>query len=196
MKNKKIKEELEKELTKNVKKSRYKHVKSVQSFANELIHSHKINNQSIKDNIDIAVLSHDLFRDLPHDVLFELANKYGIIPHEIEKNTPILLHGKVSAEYVREKFSISQSTYRAIYFHTSGNINLDIIGKILIISDTLERTRDFEEASYLRKLSLKDIEKGYYEVIKNKMKYALIKNLPILKDTYILYNKLRSENYG
>lgn len=193
MNNNIIKKEIEEELIKKVKETRYKHVKSVQSFANELIKSHKIRNQNIIDNIEIAILSHDLFRDLSKELLINLADKYGIIPNEIEQFTPILLHGKIAAEYIRIKYDINQNTYRAIYFHTGGNVNLDIIGKILIISDTLERTREFKNASSLREKSLKNIEEGFYEVIKNKMKYALIKNLPILKETYILYNKLRGE---
>ncbi|MDK2945385.1 bis(5'-nucleosyl)-tetraphosphatase (symmetrical) YqeK [Geotoga petraea] len=193
MNNNIIKKEIEEKLIKQVKETRYKHVKSVQSFANELIKSHKIRNQNIIENIEIAILSHDLYRDLSKEQLLNLADKYGIIPNEIEQTSPILLHGKIAAEYIRKKYNANQSTYRAVYFHTGGNVNLDIIGKILIISDNLERKRDFKNVSSLREVSFKNLEEGFYEVIKNKMKYALIKNLPILKETYILYNKLRGE---
>ena len=186
-------EEIEKELKKKVKNSRYKHVKAVQSFSKELIESYKINDKKIIENINIASLGHDLFRDNNEEYFLKKSKEFGIIPNSIEKKTPILLHGKIAAEYIRKKYKINSSVYKAIYFHTSGNISFDIIGKILIISDTLERNRDFEGVDKLRKIALSSLANGFYEVVKNRMKYAILKNLPILHETYILYNKLRGE---
>lgn len=193
MSNNIIIKEIEKELKGKVKKSRYKHVKAVQSFSKELIESYGINDEKIIESINIATLGHDLFRDSNEKFFLEKAKQFGIVPNCIEKKTPILLHGKIAAEYLKIKYIINDSVYKAIYFHTSGNINFDLIGKILIISDSLERTREFAEVKKIRKIALSSLRKGFYEVIKNKIAYAVIKNLPILPETYILYNRLRGE---
>lgn len=188
-----IYEELKLKLKTMVKSERFDHVMSVENFADDLIKAHNINNIEIIKSIKIAIISHDMFRDFNKDMILKKANEYGISQNDIEKKSPILLHGKIAAEYIKEKFNINSSIYKAVYFHTSGNINYGIVGKILIISDTLEKNRDFKGVDELRKISFQNLNKGYFEVIKNRIDYALSKNLPILNETFILYNKLRGE---
>ncbi|MGM0640586.1 MAG: bis(5'-nucleosyl)-tetraphosphatase (symmetrical) YqeK [Thermotogota bacterium] len=185
--------DLKKILKDQVKKNRYEHVLSVEKYADVLIKKHKIKEEKLINRIKIAVISHDLFRDIPDNEKIKKSREYGIIPNSLETKNPILLHGKIAAEYVNNNYNIDNEVFKAIYFHTSGNICFKTIGKILIISDTLEFNRSFKGVEKLREISYKNLEKSYFSIIKNRMNYSLKNDLPILNETYTLYNKLRGE---
>ena len=193
MNNIEIYNELKEKLKNNVSEKRYEHVMSVKKFSEDILNKHKIDDKKIINGIKISVISHDLFRDISDDKMIKKSLEYGLIPNALEKNTPILLHGKISAEYLKNNYSIDNEVYKAIYFHTSGNVCFKTIGKILIISDTLEYNREFKGVEKLRKISFENLEKGFFNVIKNRINFAVKNDLPILKETYTLYNKLRGE---
>ncbi|RKX42735.1 MAG: HD domain-containing protein, partial [Thermotogae bacterium] len=64
------------------------------------------------------------------------------------------------------------------------------LGKILVIADVVEQSRDFPQVDELRKLALAgDLDEAYRAVIKQKALYALEKNLLILPETTETWNE-------
>lgn len=180
-------EELKKYLKITIKsKKRLEHIFNVVDFSKKLAQIHKLPEKKVK----VAALGHDLFRDVDSNRLIKLAEFYKIPLDKFDKNRPILLHGKISAEFLKRKFYIDEDIYQAIYYHTSGYEKMGDIGKALVISDSAGDDRDFEGVEELRKVSYTSLNEGYKLVIKNKISYALAKEIYILEDTYKTWNTL------
>lgn len=183
----KIIEELKNYLNVTIKsKKRLEHIYSVVDFSQNLAFAHSLS----KEKMTIAALSHDLFRDVKPDKLIKISHIYGITLDQFDKIKPILLHGKIGAEFLRRKYNIDDEIYQAVYYHTSGYEHMKKIGKALVISDSAADGRDYDGIEELRKISFSSLEEGYKLVIKNKINYALLKNRFILEQTIKTWNKM------
>lgn len=167
--------------------NRRKHLFSVRDFSLILAKKHAVD--SIK--CEIAAISHDLFRDVNPLKLLKMAKAYRINMSHIEKLHPVLLHGKVSAEFLKKRFVIEdEEILCAVAYHTSGHVNFDKIGKILFISDSVEMTRDYPGVEKLRQIAMIDLEEAFFQVLKNKITYAVKKNYLLLPETVKVWNKI------
>jgi predicted HD superfamily hydrolase involved in NAD metabolism len=174
-----------KELAKNLNSiKRYTHIKNVESLAVELAERFDVS----PEEVSIAAYGHDLMRGLKDCEYMEYCRLYNYQPSKIEIKRPILLHGKISAMYLNSKFDISSSCYNAIYWHVSGHINLDLTGKIIVVSDFCEIGRTHEEATIFRDEAFQNLEKVYLKVIKSKIEWALKKNRPIIPESIEVWN--------
>ena len=183
----KIIDDLERYLIIMIKsEKRLKHIYNVLEFSNMLAERHNISNEKVK----IAALSHDLFREVEAFKLLKIAEVYEIPVTGFERNRPILLHGMISAEFLKRKYKIDGEIYEAVYYHTSGYEFMGKIGKVLVISDSASDDRDFKGVKELRRISLNSLDDGYKFVIKNKISYSLLKERYILEHTYKTWNHI------
>ena len=115
--------------------------------------------------------------------------KYNIEIDEIERLCPDLLHGKIAAHMCKEKYGFDEEIQEAISFHTTSNVNLSILGKIIFLADITEENRNFEDIEFLRDLSEKDIDEA--------MLYALDKTIEkTVKTNKLLHpNSVNSRNH-
>ncbi|WGS65403.1 bis(5'-nucleosyl)-tetraphosphatase (symmetrical) YqeK [Marinitoga aeolica] len=176
--------EIKKILKKMLSESRLKHIMGVAYTAKMLADKYNIE----EERVEIAALGHDLFRDVKPYKFLKIARVYGIDISYVEKKHPILLHGKIAAEYLKREYNIPEDVYEAIYYHTSGYKFFGTVGKIIFISDSIEPTREYENVEYYRELAFYNLEKAYKEILKNKVIYALKKNHFLLPDTVEAWN--------
>jgi predicted HD superfamily hydrolase involved in NAD metabolism len=175
-------------------KERLNHIYSVVDFSNKLAEVHNISQERVK----IAALGHDLFRDVKPSKLITIAKIYNIPITQIELAAPILLHGMISAEFLKRKYGIDEEIYEAIYYHTSGYEYMGDIGRILVISDSAGDDREYRGVKKLRQESIKSLNLGYKLAIKNKIQYAIKKDRYVLEQTYKTWNRIllnKVENY-
>ncbi|MBM7559858.1 bis(5'-nucleosyl)-tetraphosphatase (symmetrical) YqeK [Marinitoga litoralis] len=163
---------------------RLKHIMGVAYTAKIL--AEKYNEDELK--AEIAALGHDLFRDVKPYKFLKIAKVYNIDISYVEEKNPILLHGKIAAEYLKREYDIPDDIYEAIYYHTSGYKYFNNIGKILFISDSIEPTRNYENVEYFRNIANISIDLAYKEILKNKIIYALNKEHYLLQDTIEAWN--------
>lgn len=176
-----------------VKDERYSHVEGTAKFAKALAKIHNLD-QTIAEFMAYA---HDLFRDISYEKLFKISKVYSIEITSHDLTNPILLHGKVAAEFVKRRFKINDSDIlTGIAFHTSGYKDLGIYGKVLFLADSLEETRTYPNVNKLRELAFKDIEVAYFEVLRNKIIYALSRDLLILPESVESWNNLIMKKKG
>jgi len=118
---------------------------------------------------------------------------------ELEKLNPILLHGKVAAEYIKRRFALhDRDILDAIAYHTSGKDHFSDIGKIVFLSDSLEENRIYDNVDWLREMSKEDLNEALFLTAGNKIQYAIRRGLFILPETVKMWNwlvKLRREDY-
>jgi predicted HD superfamily hydrolase involved in NAD metabolism len=165
---------------------RLEHISGVERLAKRLSVVH--NSDPFK--AALAALSHDLFRDADGDELMRKAVSYGIEPSDIERNFPILLHGKVAACFLNEEFGLQGDVFEAVYWHVSGIPGMCMLGKILMIADISEESRSFPEALQIRVAAEADLEKSFVDVIRLKITWAVKSGSLLLPETVWTWNEL------
>ncbi|HQF32216.1 MAG TPA: bis(5'-nucleosyl)-tetraphosphatase (symmetrical) YqeK [Petrotogaceae bacterium] len=170
-------------------KKRYEHIMEVEKYGMKMAEIWGAD----KNEVSVACLAHDLFRDLPQNKIFLMCRAYSISYDKYEEHNPNVLHGRLAAVFLKKKFNINKSIFEAVYYHTSGYYKFDTLGKILFVSDALEAGRDYKGITKLRKASFTDLDLCYFFVLKSSLKYALKDNLMLLKDTVKAWNHIAME---
>lgn len=166
---------------------RKRHVLSCCEFARKLAKIHGID----EDKVIVACLAHDAFRDVPATKLLRIARSYGIEPSEMELEHPVLLHGKIAAEYLKRRFKFNdQDVLDAVAFHTSGKAGMNEVGKIVFLADALEETRVYEGVEHLRRLAERDLDEALIQTLRSKVCYAMEKEYLLLSETVEMWNWL------
>jgi len=171
-----------------VSRQRAAHIQRMEEDAWEFSKLHKV----AYEKLQLAICAHDLFRDIEPEKLIKISRIWGLKITKLEKFAPVLLHGKVASEYLRNRFNLKDiEILDAVAYHTSGIPTDSPIVRSLVILDTLEHGRTFKGADELRAIAKRSLNKGYVEVIKNKIEYALNEGLLVLPKTVETWNFLR-----
>ena len=89
--------------------------------------------------VRLAVLGHDLLRMTPRDDLLRLAGEMGVQPNAVERAEPLLLHGRVAAALLHQRFGIDDAVVLdAVRYHTTGRAGMSDVEKILFLADKTE----------------------------------------------------------
>ncbi len=92
----------------------------------------------------LAAWGHDLAREWSHEALLSTAVKDGQPISPLEREHPVLLHGRVSALILSGTFSVSdEEVLDAVRHHTLGHRHLGTLGKVLYVADYFEPGRGF-----------------------------------------------------
>ncbi len=170
-----------------VSPDRLEHVKGVVDFCMRLSKRYNLD----PEKLTIMALSHDLFRDLEPRRLKNMAIGYGIEITELLEKKPILLHGFIATEFLKRKYGINDyDMLLGVGYHTSGHPDFGVYSKALALADSLELSRIYEKVNQLREIAFYDIDIAFIEVIRNKITYAVNKNLYLLPQTIETWNKI------
>lgn len=180
-------EELSRFLSLLVSPKRYRHILSCCEFAKKLAKVHGIDERKVS----LACLAHDMFRDVHVQKQLRIAEAYGITLSELELKHPVLLHGKIAAEYLKRRFKIEDTEIlEAIAYHTSGKAGVGPIAKIVFLADALEENRVYEEAEKLRNLAENDLDEALIQTLRSKVCYAMKREYLLLPETIEMWNWL------
>lgn len=133
----------EKELKEVLKndETRYWHSISVALTAVSLGEVYKAD----KDECLTAGLLHDYCKYMSYDKMLEECERYNVLLSEEDKNADGCIHGFLAAKLCKEKFGINDDIANAIYYHTCGKPNMNILEKIIYIADFIEPLRRFRD---------------------------------------------------
>ena len=67
---------------------------------------------------------------------------------------------------------------------------MDLVDKIVYISDKIEYGRQYEDIDYLREISLKNIDLCLLEVYKNNIIYIIRRNKSFYSQTFNIWNNI------
>ena len=111
------------------------HIYRVVEIARQLAARHGVD----QEQAALAALAHDVARAMTDDELLDWATELGLPIGLIERRIPVLLHGPVGAEIMRQEDGLTdQSIFSAVYWHTTANPALDVLGKVVFIADKLD----------------------------------------------------------
>ena len=71
----------------------------------------------------------------------------------------------------------------AVRNHTTGKPGMDMLSKVLFISDATGKDRTYDEAKKLYEIALEDIDQAIFECLNSTIKEIIDKGLPLHTDT-------------
>ncbi|WP_081719496.1 bis(5'-nucleosyl)-tetraphosphatase (symmetrical) YqeK [Salinispira pacifica] len=119
---------------------RYEHILRVTATCRALAPRFSVN----PARAEILGLAHDMVREWPDEKFLQLVNEHGYIPNAMEREKPLLLHGRCAAILLRRDFGVrNRSMLRSLEDHTLGRWGMDLTGILLFVSDYLEPGRKY-----------------------------------------------------
>ena len=114
----------------------------------------------------IAGLMHDIAREMNDELLFDLAMADGSKMMSWERKRPVLLHGRAGAVILKIDFGINDSeVLEAVRNHVAGKPGMNLLSKIVFVSDFLEPTRVFIDPEQRNRIMSMDIDSMLAEVL-------------------------------
>ncbi len=166
---------------------RFRHSLGVMNTAIELAARYKED----VEKAAIAGLLHDCARDIRGEEAFIRCQKVGIIPDQVARVQPELLHGPLGARLAELEFGVTDpDILRAIHYHTTGYENMDALSKIIYISDYIEPGRSFEGVEDIRREAFFNINRAMLMALNKTVIHILEKGSLIHCDTVKARNYL------
>jgi predicted HD superfamily hydrolase involved in NAD metabolism len=134
---------------------RYAHTVRVVSEARRLAALHGVDVAQAEE----AAAIHDCARDLPHDVLLKLTERFAIVLSEVERHTPALLHALLGAELAKREAGVQdEQVLEAVRCHTTGKAGMSQLDKVLFLADYIEPGRRFAGVCDVRDAVDRDLD--------------------------------------
>jgi len=160
-------------LKKSLKPNRYIHSVNTMKVAISMAEYYGEN----KDVAAVAGLIHDCAKNLNDDETKKYCAANGIELNEIEKKQIFLMHGAVGAIIAKEKYGIKDKIIlNAIKYHTTGCSKMNMMDKIIFLSDYIEPGRSHCEVDEARSLAYVDFDKALVCAFDNVIKYVIQQN--------------------
>ena len=136
----------------------------------------------------VAAWGHDLAREWSHERLLSTAVNDGQPVSPLERQHPVLLHGRVSALILSDTFSVDdEAVLDAVRHHTLGHRRLGTLGKVLYVADYFEPGRGFLGAATREVIAGDNLDQMVLAAIDDVRR----RGLPLAEPTVQLETELR-----
>ncbi len=183
---------INKDLKDILSEKRYNHSIGVMKKAEELAKIHDENINKAK----LVGLAHDIGKELSENEMIQYTKENNIEVDEIEKINIGLLHAKIGADICSKKYGFSIDMQNAIKYHTVGNLNMDLLSKIIFVADKIEDGRNYKDEDkskdlkLAREIAITNIDEALLFEIDCSIKYTIQKGKLIHPDSILIRNKL------
>ncbi len=160
---------IRKDLKRKLSENRYLHTLGVEETCVKLARHYSVDAYKAR----IVGLLHDCAKCLEDSKLLEIAQNNAIPVREVEYKNPYLLHGKVGAFLAENEYGISDTeVLEAIRNHTTGNINMRCLEKIVFIADYIEPGRKaLPGMEEIRVKAYQDLDETMILILNNTLQY-------------------------
>ena len=130
-----IKDQLIKHIENNLPNSLKNHIYRSCKVGKTLCDIHNVD----PEKVEIALLGHDLYRAYSDDEMLLAAKQKEIEVSNVEKVTPLLLHGLLASITIQEEYKVTDNQIiNSIKYHTSGAGEMDEIFMTVFLADKLD----------------------------------------------------------
>jgi len=131
--------DIQKKLKKELDKERYLHTRGVMYTAASLAMAYGYDISKAM----LAGLLHDCAKCISSERQISICEEHHLIISNVEKENPYLLHQKTGAILAEELYDVHDpEILHAISVHTTGQVDMNLLDKIIFISDYIEPRRD------------------------------------------------------
>jgi predicted HD superfamily hydrolase involved in NAD metabolism len=167
-----------------LKSGRFKHTQGVVRTAARLAKRHHLSVQ----RVETAAWLHDCAKAMEREDMKRYLGRAKADAQE--RRMPPLWHAPVGAYLAEHEYGVKDpEILRAIRVHSTGAPKMSKIQKALFVADYTEPGRpDWPELKELRPLSLKDLDRAFFEVLRHKIMDLLQNNRPLHKRSVDAYH--------
>ena len=181
---------IHKKLRRELDEERYLHTLGVEYTAAALAMRYDCNIKKAR----LAGLLHDCAKGIESSEYVELAQKYNININDSEIKNPGLLHANLGGFLAIKKYNVTDSDIiEAIICHTTGKPNMNMLEKIIYVSDYIEPGRQMlPRIEEVRKTAFIDIDSALRMILEDTMKHLNESGKvldPLTKKTYDFYKE-------
>ena len=165
------------------------HIYRVQEMALELVIQHKLDEEKVR----LGALAHDIARAMKGEELLRKARELGISIHPVEARVPVLLHGPVGAELLRQVDGLEdRDVYEAVYWHSTARGGSGPTAKVVFLADKLDpqKASRYPFLPELKELALADLDRAIYEFLNRELISLLQRASPVHPSSVEARNEL------
>lgn len=160
------------ELKRNISPHRFQHTMGVIKTAEELALRYGCDPMEAR----WAALLHDCAKEEEKKELSWLHREYDLPFREEYLFAPQLIHAPLGAILAREKYQIhDEDIRRAIARHTTGETNMSVLDKVLLLADAMEPGRDYDGVEAVREAARHDLDEGVMEALGQSISFVMQK---------------------
>jgi predicted HD superfamily hydrolase involved in NAD metabolism len=145
----------------------------------------------------LAGMLHDVARCYAPERLVAECEARAMPIDAFERAHPIVLHARLSAEFARERFGVSdEGVLSAIRAHTLGVPRMSPLERTLFLADALEPGRNYPERASLLALAFIDPDAALRGVLRSTLAYLRARGLSAAPRTLEALDLLEREEAG
>jgi predicted HD superfamily hydrolase involved in NAD metabolism len=132
-----------------------------------------------REQVELAAWGHDIARALSRRELLARARGFGLEVSPVEEEAPILLHGPVGAEILRQEHGIDDpEVLAAARFHSTGRAGMSLLEKVIFVADKIEpgKVRAKPALARVRELADRDLDAAILEYLDQMLMVASEEN--------------------
>lgn len=142
-----------------------------------------------QSQVSIASLFHDSAKELDIKVMKDMAEKYDPNLKKYPDIGGAILHGPAAAYLLKTEFDCQDPVIlKAVEKHTTGDVEMDLVSKIVFVADYIESGRDFPGVEEARRLAYSDLDQAVVYKMAESIKHLAEKRQMIFKPSIDVYN--------
>ncbi len=169
----------------NMDEKRFKHCIGVSQTSRKLA---KLNNYD-PDKAALAGFIHDYAKQVAPERFIKVIKEQNFDPDLLNYNRAIW-HGIVGAYFIEKELKITDpEILTAIRRHTTADIEMTTLDKIVFVADFIERGRDFSGVEEARKIAYANLDDGVGFELAHTLDFLITNRKKIYPKTFAAYNK-------
>lgn len=183
--------DFEREVKSRLKPKRFSHSLNVRKIALELAKIHRLDLYKV----ELAALGHDIAKNLKMQEVDLKMQEFLFKPTQDQIDNPSLLHGPLGALTLKNEFHVEdEDIFEAIYYHTSGKVEMGKIALAIYISDYLDFDKELEAQKEIYKMAKTDLYKAALAVCSCKLRHVISTFRPLTLESVNFYHWLINHN--
>lgn len=177
-------EEINKDAKQMLSEKRYLHSIGVMKKAEKLAKKYNVD----VDKAKLVGLAHDIAKEMSKEEILQYVQKNNIFVDEYEAENISLLHGKIGADFCKNKYDFSEDMQKAIEYHTTGNPKMDDLSKIILVADKTEEGRTYVDFETIKQKEEEGLNSILLYVLDNSIIHIIEKGKKMHPSTIITRN--------
>ena len=169
----------------NMDEKRFKHCIGVSQTSRKLA---KLNNYD-PDKAALAGFIHDYAKQVAPERFIKVIKEQNFDPDLLNYNRAIW-HGIVGAYFIEKELKITDpEILTAIRRHTTADVEMTTLDKIVFVADFIEPGRDFSGVAEARKIAYANLDDGVGFELAHTLDFLITNRKKIYPKTFAAYNK-------